>query len=88
MPKEIIRGDSNVLTYDDITTVDKLQCVQRELGMRKSVYPKWVEQGRMSAGKAALEIACMEAIVQDYRRLLPRAQGGPSTPTPPPPAAA
>jgi hypothetical protein len=51
---------------DIISTADKLACVQRELALRQRVYVKWVEGGRMSAGKAAHEIACMEAIVQDY----------------------
>jgi hypothetical protein len=51
---------------DMITTADKLACAKRELGMRKQCYPRWVEQNKMSAGKAAHELACMEAIVLDY----------------------
>lgn len=51
---------------DVITDADKLACAERELKMRKRVYGRWVEEGRMSAGKAAHEIACMEAIVADY----------------------
>jgi hypothetical protein len=49
-----------------VTTADKLACAQRELKMRNRVYPRWVEQDRMSAGKAAFEIAVMQAIVEDY----------------------
>jgi hypothetical protein len=45
---------------------DKLACVERELKMRQRVYERWVEDGKMSAGKAAHEIACMEEIVKDY----------------------
>jgi hypothetical protein len=52
---------------DKITASDKLACVERELKMRKRVYPRWTAQDKMSEGKAAHEIACMEAIVSDYR---------------------
>jgi hypothetical protein len=51
---------------DIITTADKLACAKRELAMRKNAYPRWVEQNKMSAGKAAHELACMEAIIADY----------------------
>jgi hypothetical protein len=34
--------------------------------VRKQCYARWVEQGKLSAGKAAHELACMEAIVRDY----------------------
>jgi hypothetical protein len=52
---------------DIITTADKLKCALRELEMRKRVYPRWIEAGRMGAGRAAHEIAAMEAIAADYR---------------------
>lgn len=51
---------------DIIATLDKLACAQRELKMRQRVYPRWIEGDRMSAGKAAHEIACMQSIVADY----------------------
>ena len=52
---------------DIITNADKLKCAERELKMRKQVYENRVLTGRMSEGKAAHEIACMEAICGDYR---------------------
>jgi hypothetical protein len=52
---------------DIITSADKLACAERELKMRKHVYPRWIEAGKISAGKAAHEIAAMEAIVADYK---------------------
>jgi hypothetical protein len=55
---------------DIITTADKLACAKRELAMRKNVYPRFVEQNKMSAGKAAHEIAAMEAIARDYEDAL------------------
>ncbi len=53
---------------DIITDEDKLECAKRELSMRRRLFPKWVEQDRLSAGKAAHEIACMEGIVRDYEK--------------------
>jgi hypothetical protein len=55
---------------DIITTADKLACAKRELAMRKNAYTRFVEQNKMSAGKAAHEIAAMEAIVADYEDAL------------------
>lgn len=52
---------------DIITETDKLECAERELKMRERVYPRWVADGKMSAGKAAHEIAAMAAIAADYR---------------------
>jgi hypothetical protein len=52
---------------DVITSADKLACAERELKMRRHVYPRWIEAGKISAGKAAHEIAAMEAIVADYK---------------------
>lgn len=54
---------------DIITTADKLACALRELAMRENLYPRWIEQKKMSAGKAAHEIACMEAIAADYEEI-------------------
>lgn len=51
---------------DIITNQDKLACAQRELTMRTRVYPRFIEAGKISAGRAAHEIACMEAIIADY----------------------
>ena len=52
---------------DIITAADKLACAERELKYRRYVYARRVEEKKMSAGKAAHEIACMEAICADYR---------------------
>jgi hypothetical protein len=53
-----------------ITTADKLACAKRELALRQNVYPRWVEQKRMSGDRAAREIALMQAIVRDYEDAL------------------
>ena len=48
------------------TTADKRAALQRELKMRRRVYPKWVRDCRMTAADADREIAVMEAILADY----------------------
>ena len=52
-----------------MTEMDKLKCVERELKMRLRVYPRWIEIGRMSQKQAEHELACMRAIVEDYRKI-------------------
>jgi hypothetical protein len=47
-----------------VSTDDMLAAARRELNMRKRVYPRWVEAGRITQVKADHEIACMESIVQ------------------------
>lgn len=47
------------------TASDKLDCIKREIGKRKYVYPRLVQEGRLSEAKANREIACMEAIAAD-----------------------
>lgn len=54
---------------DVITAADMLACAEREVKMRKRVYPRWVEDGRMSEGTAAHQLACMEEIVKTLRPL-------------------
>jgi len=51
------------------TAEDKLRCVEREIKMRKQVYPNRVLTGRMTQVQADREIACMEAIAQDLSRV-------------------
>ena len=50
-----------------ITVKDKLQCAERELKFRQRVYPRMVENGRMSMRQVKRELEVMEAIVTDYR---------------------
>lgn len=52
---------SNLL--GEITIEDQIVCVRREIGMRKRVYPRWVENGKMKMDQADREIAVMEAVL-------------------------
>lgn len=53
-----------------VTLERKLRCAKRELALRRKVYPRWVQKGRMTADEAIEEIAVMEQIVRDYENLL------------------
>jgi hypothetical protein len=48
------------------TTVEMLRCIERELKMRRSVYPRWIAKGRMSVSHADYEIRTMEAIEEHF----------------------
>jgi hypothetical protein len=48
------------------TRKQKEAAAWRESKMRRRVYPRWVEQGRMTQDSADKQIAIMEAIAADY----------------------
>lgn len=48
---------------------EKLACVEREVKLRRYVYPARVQSGRMTKKLADEQIALMEAIADDYRKL-------------------
>ncbi len=52
---------------EPFTAADKLRCADRELRQRHRVYPRLVENGRMTQAEANCETACMAAIAADYR---------------------
>lgn len=45
----------------DVPLSRQIACVERELEMRRRVYPRWVDSGKMSARVAAEEILAMQA---------------------------
>lgn len=47
----------------------QIQCAARELAMRRNVYPKWVEAGRMSRVKADFETDAMAAILETLKAI-------------------
>jgi hypothetical protein len=51
------------------TIADQIACVQREIGMRERVYPKWVAGGRMKKDAADREIAAMRAALATLNAL-------------------
>ena len=48
---------------------DQIKVAERELALRKNVYPKWVESGKMKQEEARHQLMGMEAIVMTLRDL-------------------
>lgn len=48
------------------TNRQKMQCAQREVGFRRRVYERRVQEGKMDRRKADEEIALMDEIAKDY----------------------
>lgn len=43
---------------------EQVACVDRELKMRRRVYPRWVAAGKMTQEKADSEMRAMEAVLE------------------------
>lgn len=52
---------------------EQLAAAKRELLMRRLVYSRWIEAGRMTEAAADHETACMVAIVETLEGLVPKA---------------
>lgn len=52
-----------------MTYHDMLDCAERELRLRRKVYPTLISRGRMTAQKAQREIEAMEHIAITMRAL-------------------
>ncbi len=55
-------------TIADVRVADKITELERELNMRRNLYPKWVQQGKLQQHEAHRQIIILEAILDDYRR--------------------
>jgi hypothetical protein len=53
-----------------VPTAAKLKVIEREIALRKNVYPKRVLRHEMSQHEADYQIEVMEAILADYKALL------------------
>lgn len=51
----------------DYTAAEKLEELERELKMRRRVYPRWIAERRMTAALMNRRIGILEAIAADYR---------------------
>lgn len=51
------------------TFAAQAEAARREVRLRERVYPRWVEGGRLTAKKAALEISLMMTIAETLERL-------------------
>lgn len=58
---------SDPITIEDlqaITGPECIACVERELALRKSAFPKWVASGRLKEPKARHEIVTMSVVLE------------------------
>jgi hypothetical protein len=46
------------------TLSDLAKCARREAAMRRRVYPRWIDNGKMTQDQADHETACMDAIAK------------------------
>jgi len=53
----------------DIDIADQISCIEREIGYRVRVYPRWVAAGKMTQAKADLELARMQAALNTLREV-------------------
>jgi hypothetical protein len=67
-----IREPRQGRTTVDFTIEQQIACVERELAMRRRLYPQWVNTGRMSPAKMDAEIGCMAAVLATMRSLGPQ----------------
>lgn len=51
-----------------ISLEDQIRCVAREIAMRKRIYPRWVNTGRMTREEADREIALMQEVLVTLRK--------------------
>lgn len=49
----------------------QLECVRRELNLRRRVYPRWVQAGKMSQRLAHEQLILMEAVERTLAELQP-----------------
>jgi hypothetical protein len=54
-----------------ISIEDQIKAAERELAMRRRVYPRRVDDGKMTPEKSVHEIAAMEAIIETLKGLAP-----------------
>lgn len=52
-----------------VTLQRMLACAERELAMRRRVYPNWVRSEKMTQTEADDEISALEAIVNHFKDL-------------------
>ena len=54
----------------DIGTFDKVLELEREIKVRRQVYPRAVQNHKLSRDQANKRILIMEAILEDYKKIM------------------
>lgn len=58
---------TDMFTDAPIPLAAQIACVERELALRRRVYPRWVTTGKLTEGKANAEIKGMQAVLDTLR---------------------
>lgn len=53
-----------------ITIQRQADAVRREIAFRQRVYPRFIDQGKLTPEKAAEEIAAMEAVLETLKGII------------------
>ena len=59
----------------DISLADQIKEVQRELALRRALYPKWIATKRLTAGQAEYAMAALEAVLHTLEQLQSQERG-------------
>lgn len=62
--KDVTRIGPPMAPWPVVPLAEQRAAVVREIGFRRSAYPKWIAQGRMGQAVADRQIACMEAVLR------------------------
>lgn len=54
---------SSLFPNATVSLEEQIRCVMREIAMRKSAYPRFIEKRQLTQTKADNEIAAMEAVL-------------------------
>lgn len=53
-----------------VPLVEQIACVERELHLRRNVYPRWVKQGKLTQAAADTELRRMQGVLDTLRGLV------------------
>lgn len=62
-PRTTARGRVVSTNPPKVSLERQIRCVKREIAKRQSVYPRWVQKGRMTPEQAADEHEAMAAVL-------------------------
>lgn len=54
----------------EVTLLEQLECVNREISLRSRVYPRWVSTGKLTQDLADKEMARMRAVRSTIAELI------------------
>lgn len=63
-------GTEDVSRSGPLVPIDhQMASVERELGYRRRLYPKWVANGKITQKEADHELACMKAVLDTLQEV-------------------